>query len=271
MALGGDPALTYAAAAPLPPQIDEILFAGWLRGKGVELVKCETNDLEVPAGAEVVLEGYVDPDERRLEGPFGDHTGYYSLAEEFPVFHLTCVTRRRKPIYPSTIVGRPPMEDAFLGKASERIFLPLIRLMLPEIVDMNLPPEACFHNLVIVAIRKRWPGHAFKVINGIWGLGQLMFSKCIVVVDEHVNVHDPVEVLWRATNNIDAQRDILFTKGPVDQLDHAAVLPNFGSKMGIDATTKWPGEGFTRPWPPDIVMDPEVKRKVDAVWKELGL
>jgi 4-hydroxy-3-polyprenylbenzoate decarboxylase len=271
VALGGDPALTYAATAPLPPQIDELIFAGWLRGKGVELVKCETNDLEVPAGAEVVLEGYVDPRERRVEGPFGDHTGYYSPAEEFPVFHLTCVTRRRKPIYPSTIVGRPPMEDAYLGKASERIFLPLIRLMLPEIVDLNLPPEACFHNLVIISIRKRWPGHAFKVINGIWGLGQLMFSKCVIVVDEHVNVHDPVEVLWRVSNNIDAQRDIIFTKGPVDQLDHAAVLPNFGSKMGIDATAKWSGEGFARPWPADIVMDPGVKRRVDAVWKELGL
>lgn len=271
VALGGDPVLTYCATAPLPPQVDEVLFAGWLRGKAVEMVKCETCDLQVPAGAEVVLEGYVDPRERRMEGPFGDHTGYYSLAEEFPVFHLTCVTRRARPVYPSTIVGRPPMEDAFLGKATERIFLPLVRLMLPEIVDMNLPPEACFHNLVIVSIRKRWPGHAFKVINGIWGLGQLMFSKCVIVVDEHVNVHDPVEVLWRATNNIDAQRDILFTKGPVDQLDHAAVLPNFGSKMGIDATAKWPSEGFTRPWPPEIVMDADVKRKVDAIWAELGL
>jgi 4-hydroxy-3-polyprenylbenzoate decarboxylase len=271
VALGGDPVLTYAATAPLPPQIDELLFAGWLRGRGVELVPCETNDLHVPAGAEIVLEGYVDPAERRVEGPFGDHTGYYSLAEPFPVFHLTCVTHRAQPLYPSTIVGRPPMEDAFLGKASERIFLPLIRLMLPEIVDMNLPPEACFHNLVIVSIKKRWPGHAFKVINGIWGLGQLMFSKCVVVVDAPVNVHDPVEVLWRVSNNIDAQRDIIFTKGPVDQLDHAAPLPNFGSKMGIDATAKWPSEGFQREWPPEIVMSEDVKRQVDSIWRELGL
>ncbi len=271
VALGGDPILTYAATAPLPPVIDELLFAGWLRGKGVEMVRCETIDLEVPAGSEIVLEGYVDPAERRVEGPFGDHTGYYSLAEEFPVFHLTCVTRRKEPVYPSTIVGRPPMEDAYLGKATERIFLPLVRMVLPEVVDMNLPPEACFHNLVIVSIRKRYPGHAFKVMNGIWGLGQLMFSKCVVVVDDHVNVHDAVEVLWRASNNIDAQRDIIFTKGPVDQLDHAAVLPNFGSKMGIDATAKWPSEGFTRTWPPEIVMSEEVRRRVDAMWGDLGL
>jgi len=271
VALGGDPVLIYAATAPLPPEIDEITFAGWLRKQPIELVRCETCDLEVPAGAEVILEGYVDPAERRLEGPFGDHTGYYSLAEEFPVFHLTCVTRRKQPIYPSTIVGRPPMEDKYLGLATERIFLPLIRLMLPEVVDMHLPAEACFHNLVIVSIRKRWPGHAFKVINGMWGLGQLMFSKCIIVVDEDVNVHDPVEVVWRVTNNIDAQRDIVFTRGPIDQLDHAGAYPNFGSKMGIDATRKWPSEGVHRPWPPDIVMSETVKRKVDAIWSELGL
>jgi 4-hydroxy-3-polyprenylbenzoate decarboxylase len=271
VALGGDPALIYAATAPLPPQIDEVLFAGWLRGQGIEMVRCETNDLEVPAGAEVVLEGYVDPAERRSEGPFGDHTGYYSLAEDFPVFHLTCVTRRSRPLYPSTIVGRPPMEDAYLGKATERIFLPLLRLVLPEIVDMNLPVEACFHNLVIISIRKRWPGHAFKVMNGVWGLGQIMFNKCVIIVDEHVNVNDPVEVLWRVTNNIDAQRDILFTRGPVDQLDHAATLPNFGSKIGIDATAKWREEGFTRPWPRDAVMTAEVKERVNRMWKKLGL
>lgn len=269
--LGGDPALTYAATAPLPPEIDEFLFAGWLREKAVELVPCETCDLEVPAGADVVLEGYVDPTERRTEGPFGDHTGYYTLEEPFPVFHLTCVTRRRRPIYPSTIVGRPPMEDAWLGKATERLFLPLLKLTLPEIVDMNLPVEACFHNLAIVSIRKRWPGHAYKVMNALWGLGQMMFCKCIIVVDEGVNVHDPVEVLWRVSNNIDAQRDILFTRGPVDHLDHASTHQFFGSKMGIDATTKWASEGYTREWPPDIVMDPAVKQKVDAVWSQLGL
>jgi 4-hydroxy-3-polyprenylbenzoate decarboxylase len=269
--LGGDPVLTYAATAPLPPDIDEILFSGWLRGRPVELVKCETSDLEVPACCDIVLEGYVDPTERRTEGPFGDHTGYYTLQEPFPVFHLTCVTRRQKPIYPSTIVGRPPMEDAWLGKATERIFLPLLRLVLPEIVDMNLPVEACFHNLVIVSIRKRYPGHAYKVMNALWGLGQMMFCKCIVVVDANVNVHDPGEVLWRVSNNIDAQRDVLFTRGPVDHLDHASQQQFFGSKMGIDGTIKWATEGYTREWPPDIVMDAAVKQRVDEIWSQLGL
>ncbi|MFN3652059.1 MAG: menaquinone biosynthesis decarboxylase [Armatimonadota bacterium] len=269
--LGGDPVLTYAATAPLPPEIDELLFSGWLRGKSVPLVKCETSDLEVPAESDIVLEGYIDPQERRIEGPFGDHTGYYTLQEAFPVFHLTCVTRRKNPIYPSTIVGRPPMEDAWLGKATERIFLPLLRLVLPEVVDMNLPVEACFHNLVIVSIKKRFPGHAYKVMNALWGLGQMMFCKCIVVVDHDVNVHDPGEVLWRVSNNIDAQRDILFTRGPVDHLDHASTNQFFGSKMGIDGTIKWASEGFTREWPPDIVMDPDVKKKVDRVWGQLGL
>ncbi len=271
VALGGDPVMTYAATAPLPPEIDEMMFAGWLRRKPVELVPCETIEMEVPADADIVLEGYVDPDERRLEGPFGDHTGYYSLPEEFPVFHLTCITHRRDAVYPSTIVGRPPMEDAFLGKATERLFLPLIRVTLPEVVDLNLPPEACFHNLAIVSIKKRWPGHAYKVMNAIWGLGQMMFMKVIIVVDEHVNVHNPAEVLWRATSNIDPQRDILFTRGPIDQLDHASQYPNFGSKMGIDATTKWPSEGFTRPWPKDMVMSEEIKRRVDEIWAKLGL
>ena len=271
VALGGDPVLTYAATAPLPPMVDEVVFAGWIRGKPIDVVKCETCELEVPADSDIVIEGYIDPSERRLEGPFGDHTGYYSLAEEFPVFHITCITRRRDAIYPSTIVGRPPMEDGWLGKATERIFLPLLRLVVPEIVDMNLPVEACFHNLVIVSIKKKWPGHAYKVMNALWGLGQMMFCKCIIVVDEHVDVHDPVEVLWRVSNNIDAQRDVIFTRGPVDQLDHAATLPNFGSKMGIDATAKWASEGFNREWPPDIEMDDEIKRRVDAVWEELGL
>lgn len=269
--LGGDPVLTYAATAPLPPEIDELLFAGWLRQKPIELVQCETNDLEVPACCDVVLEGYVDPTERRMEGPFGDHTGYYTLPEPFPVFHLTCVTRRKRPVYPSTIVGRPPMEDAWLGKATERLFLPLLRLVVPEIVDMNLPVEACFHNLVIVSINKRYPGHAYKVMNALWGLGQMMFCKCIVVVDANVNVHDPVEVLWRVSNNIDAQRDILFTRGPIDHLDHASPQQFFGSKMGIDATTKWATEGYHREWPPDIEMDEQVRRNVDNIWGQLGL
>jgi 4-hydroxy-3-polyprenylbenzoate decarboxylase len=271
VAIGGDPVLTYAATAPLPPNVDEVLFAGWLRRKPVELVPCETVDLEVPAGADFVLEGYIDPEERRLEGPFGDHTGYYSLAEEFPVFHLTCLTHRRGAIYPSTIVGKPPMEDGFLGKATERIFLPLIRMTLPEVVDINLPLEGVFHNLLIVSIRKRYPGHAFKVMNAIWGLGQMMFAKIVIVVDAHVDVQNPAEVAWRAGSSIDPQRDILFTRGPIDQLDHASALPNFGSKMGIDATAKWPSEGFAREWPRDIVMCEDVKKKVDGIWKQLGL
>ncbi len=269
--LGGDPVLTYAATAPLPPEIDELLFAGWVRRKPVELVRCETSDLEVPADADFVLEGTIDPTEKRVEGPFGDHTGYYSHPEDFPVFRLTCITRRKKPIYPSTIVGRPPMEDAWLGKATERIFLPLLRLVLPEVVDMNLPVEACFHNLVIVSIRKRWPGHAYKLMSALWGLGQIMFMKCIIVVDEHVNVHDPIEVLWRVSTGVDPERDILFTRGPLDHLDHSGARQFFGSKMGIDATTKWASEGYTRQWPPEIAMTPEVKARVDAIWGQLGL
>jgi 4-hydroxy-3-polyprenylbenzoate decarboxylase len=271
VALGGDPILTYAATAPLPPDIDEFLFAGWLRQKPVELVRCETIDLEVPAGSDFVLEGYIDPTETRIEGPFGDHTGYYSNPEPFPVFHLTCLTHRKNAIYPSTIVGRPPMEDQWLGKATERIFLPLLRLVLPEIVDMHLPAEACFHNLGIVSIRKRWPGHAYKVMNALWGLGQIMFLKCIIVVDENVNVHDPTEVLWRVSTSIDPQRDVLFTRGPIDHLDHATSRQFFGSKMGIDATTKWASEGFEREWPPLIEMSEEVRARVTGIWPELGL
>ena len=213
----------------------------------------------------------IDPNERRPEGPFGDHTGYYTPVEPFPVFHLKCITRRRRPVYPSTVVGRPPMEDAWLGKATERIFLPLLRLVLPEVVDMNLPVEACFHNLAIVSIRKRYPGHAFKVMNALWGLGQMMFCKCIIVVDEKVNVQDAGEVVWRVSNNIDARRDLLLSTGPVDHLDHASERQFVGAKMGIDATTKWPEEGYSRVWPPDIVMSETVKRRVDAMWEQLGL
>jgi len=272
VSFGADPAITYAATAPLPEGIDEIVFAGWLRGKGVEMVKCLTNDLEVPADSEIVLEGYVDPREAlRKEGPFGDHTGYYSLADNYPVFHLTALTHRKNPIYPATIVGRPPMEDAYLGKASERIFLPLIQLQLPEIVDINMPVEGVFHNLVIVSIKKRYPGQARKVASALWGLGQMMFAKTIIVVDAEVNIQDYRELLWRVGNNIAPQRDVFFTEGPVDSLDHAAPLPNYGSKMGIDATKKLPGEGFTREWPEAIEMDRATKEKVDGIWKELGL
>ncbi|MFI5089910.1 MAG: UbiD family decarboxylase [Terriglobales bacterium] len=271
VAIGTEPALTFASVIPAPPDVEEFMIAGFLRQKPVELVKCETVDLEVPAAAEIILEGYVNLDELRSEGPFGDHTGFYSLEDLYPVFHVTCVTHREKPIYATTIVGKPPMEDAWIGKAIERIFLPLMRVTLPEIVDVNLPVEAVFHNLMIVSIRKSYPGHARKVMNGIWAMGQAMFTKCVVVVDEDCDVQDVREVVLRVANNIDPERDIQFTLGPVDSLDHSARLPNFGSKMGIDATRKWPTEGFTRPWPEEIRMDEATKRRVDAMWKKLGI
>jgi 4-hydroxy-3-polyprenylbenzoate decarboxylase len=271
VALGADPALTFAAIVPAPPDIEEFLVAGFLRQKPVELVNCETVDLQVPAAAEIVLEGYVELDDLRTEGPFGDHTGFYSLADQYPVFHVTCITHRHDPIYSTTIVGKPPMEDAWMGKAVERIFLPLMRLTLPEIVDVNLPVEGVFHNLMIVSIRKSYPGQARKVMNGIWAMGQAMFTKCIVVVDEDCDVQDVREVVLRTVNHIDPERDIQFMLGPVDSLDHASRLPDFGSKMGIDATRKWPGEGFTRPWPDEIRMSDEVKAQVSARWKEFKL
>jgi 4-hydroxy-3-polyprenylbenzoate decarboxylase len=271
VALGPDPPVTYAATAPLPDDVDEFMFAGFLRKRPVELVKCKTVDLEVPANAQIVLEGHVLPGERRREGPFGDHTGFYSEADEYPVFHITCVTRRRDPIYPSTIVGIPPMEDAYLAKATERIFLPLLQRQLPEIVDISLPVEGVFHNLAIVSIEKRYPGHARKVMHALWGLGQMMFTKVMVVVDAEVNVQDPKEVVWVVGNNIDPRRDVVFADGPADVLDHATPIPCFGSKMGIDATRKRPEEGFARPWPEPIRMSQEVKARVDALWQELGL
>jgi len=271
VALGGDPVLTYAATAPLPDDIDEMALAGFIRKKPIELVRCKTVDIEVPADAEFVLEGVVPPGERRMEGPFGDHTGFYTLEDEYPVFRITAITHRRSPVYPTTIVGRPPMEDGWLGKATERLFLPLVRLFVPEVLDYNLPVEACFHNLCIVKIRKRYPGHAQKVMHALWGLGQMMFTKVIIVVDEWIDVHNLSEVLWVATNNIDPERDVTFVKGPIDVLDHASRAPGFGSKMGIDATKKLPEEGFTRNWPPVIAMSPDVKARVDALWNELGL
>ena len=271
VAIGTDPATTFSAIVPAPPDVEEYLIAGFLRGKPVELVKAETVDLEVPAHAEYILEGYVNLAELRTEGPFGDHTGFYTMQDQYPVFHVTCITHRKDPIYAGTVVGKPPMEDAWMGKAVERIFLPLMQLTLPEIVDVCLPPEAVFHNLMIVAIRKSYAGHARKVMNGIWAMGQAMFTKCIVVVDEDCNPQDLAEVTLRVANNIDPERDIQFTLGPVDSLDHASRLPNFGSKMGIDATRKWPAEGFTRPWPPMLEQDPAVKAKVDALWSKLGI
>jgi len=271
VAIGADPATMYSAIMPLPPDLDEMMIAGFLRGKPVEMVKCETNDLEVPANAEIVLEGYVDIGELRREGPFGDHTGFYSLDDDYPVFHITCITRRKDPLYAATIVGPPPMEDFYMGKAIERIFLPLMRLQLPEVRDICMPAEGVFHNLILVSIRKSYPLHARKVMHAIWGLGQAMFSKCIVVVDEDVDVQNVAEVAWKALNNIDPQRDIEFVLGPVDSLDHASRLPNYGSKMGIDATRKWSTEGFTRPWPDVIRMSPEVKARVGDLWKKAGL
>ncbi len=271
VAIGTDPATTFSAIVPAPPEVEEFLIAGFLRQQPVELVKCETVDLEVPAHAEIILEGYVRLDELRPEGPFGDHTGFYTPAEDYPVFHLTCITHRRDPIYSATIVGKPPQEDAWMGKAVERIFLPLFRLTLPEIVDINLPIEAVFHNLMIVSIRKSYAGQARKVMNGIWAMGQAMFTKCIIVVDEDCDVQDLAEVTLRVANNIDPERDIQFTLGPIDSLDHASRLPNYGSKMGIDATRKWAAEGFTRPWPKEIVMDTATKSRIDALWKSFGL
>jgi 4-hydroxy-3-polyprenylbenzoate decarboxylase len=271
VAIGTDPATTFAAIVPAPPEVEEFLIAGFLRGEPVEIVKCETVDLEVPANSEIVLEGYVELGELRSEGPFGDHTGFYTLTDDYPVFHLTCITHRKDPIYAATIVGKPPMEDAWMGKAVERIFLPAMKMQIPELVDIHLPVEGVFHNLMLVSIKKSYPGHARKVMNAIWSLGQAMFTKCIVVVDEDCDVQNIAEVVLRVTNNIDPERDIQFTLGPIDSLDHASRLPNYGSKMGIDATRKWKAEGFVRQWPAMIEMDRATKEKVDAIWAKLGL
>jgi 4-hydroxy-3-polyprenylbenzoate decarboxylase len=271
VAIGADPATIYAATAPLPEDLDEMIFAGFLRQEPVEVVPCVSVPLMVPASSQIVLEGYVEPGERRVEGPFGDHTGYYSLPDEYPVFHVTTMTTRRQPIYPATIVGQPPMEDCFMAKATERIFLPLIQKTLPEIVDLNLPMEGVFHNLAFISIDKRYPGHARKVMHAIWGLGQMMFTKMILIFDREVDVQDLGQVLWRLGNNVDPRRDTVFADGPVDALDHASPLPHYGSKMGVDCTRKWPEEGFNRDWPEVIEMSPEIKAKVDALWPKLGL
>ncbi|WP_420239166.1 UbiD family decarboxylase [Telmatobacter bradus] len=271
VAIGTDPATTFSAIVPAPPEVEEFMVAGFLRGKPLEIVQCETVDLQVPAHAEIILEGYVELGELRTEGPFGDHTGFYTMTEEYPVFHLTCITHRKDPIYAATIVGKPPMEDTYLAKAVERIFLPAMKMTIPEIVDINLPAEGVAHNLMLVSIKKSYPGQARKVMNAIWSLGQAMFTKCIVVVDEDCDVQNPSEVVLRVANNIDPERDIQFMLGPVDSLDHSSRLPNYGSKMGIDATRKWKAEGFDRPWPAMIEMDSATKAKVDALWKELGI
>jgi len=268
--IGGDPATIYAATAPLPPAIDELLFAGFIRNKAVEIVRCKTVALEVPAWAEFVIEGYLDPEERRTEGPFGDHTGFYSPAEDYPVFHVTCITHRKDPVYPATVVGPPPMEDAFLAKATERIFLPLIRTVVPELVDMNLPVEGAFHNCAIVSIEKSYPMQAQKVMHALWGMGQLMNTKMIIVVDGDVNVQDLSAVAWKAFNNVDPARDLTITSGPLDALDHSSPYPLHGSKVGVDATRKIEGE-TVRAWPEEIRMSEDIIRLVSDKWKEYGI
>ena len=269
--LGGDPASMWCASAPLPPNIDEYLLAGYLRGSPVEFVDCISQPIEVPAEAEIVIEGYVDPNEHQSEGPFGDHTGYYTPVEPFPTFHVTAITHRKNPIYPTTIVGIPPMEDVWMGKATERLFLPLMRLFLPEIVDVSMPAEGVFHNLVLVAIKKRYPGHARKVMNGLWGLGLMSLAKTIVVLDEWVDVQNYSQVAWQAFGNVDWSHDVIHLDGPVDHLDHASYNHSFGGKIGVDATAKLPEEGYTRSWPELIEMDPQVKARIDEIWGTLGL
>lgn len=269
--LGGDPASMWCASAPLPPHIDEYLLAGYLRNAPVEFVDCLTQPLEVPARAEIAIEGFVDPNEHLPEGPFGDHTGYYTPVEPFPVFHVTAITTRKDPIYPTTIVGIPPMEDVWMGKATERLFLPLIRLFLPEITDINMPAEGIFHNLVLVSMVKRFPGHASKVITGLWGLGLLSLAKAIVVVDDWVDVQNLSQVAWQALGNVDWSRDVIHIDGIVDHLDHASYHHSFGGKIGIDATAKLPEEGYPRGWPEVISMDPQVTARINEIWGQLGL
>ena len=271
VALGGDPTTIWTGSLPLPPDMDEIAVSGLIRDEAVEMVRCKTVDLEVPAHAEIVLEGYVVPGELRPEGPFGDHTGYYSPAEEYPVFHVTAITHRRDPIYPTTIVGRPPTEDYFMGTAAARLMLPALQMTLPEVVDVNMPAEGVFHNLLIVSMKKEYSGHVRKVMYALWGLGLLMLAKTIIVVDDFVNVHNLSEVAWRVANNIDPVRDVLFVDGPVDDLDHASRTPRYGSKMGIDATAKGPMDGRSREWPDDIVMSQGVRDLVESRWGEYGI
>src|SRR5215211_2610730 len=270
VALGLDPITAYSASAPLPKHIDELMLAGFLKGSPVELVRGKTVDIEVPADAEIVLEGYIERDELADEGPFGDHTGFYTPAERFPVFHVTALTMRRDAIYPSIVVGKPPQEDAWLGKATERIFLPAVRMTVPEIVDYDLPVAGAFHNCVIVSIRKAFPGHARKVMHAIWGLGMLSLTEGVIVVDAHVDVHDYEQVAFYAGANVDPERDVLLTEGPLDHLDHAPTRQFYGGKMGIDATHKGLQEG-TREWPPEIAMSDQIRELVDRRWADYGI
>jgi len=271
IAIGTDPAVTYSATAPLPPNIDEMIFAGFLRGGSVDMVRCRTVGVEVPANAEIVIEGYVDAADIRPEGPFGDHTGFYTPVDDYPAFHVTAISHRRDPVYATTIVGKPPMEDFFLGKATERMFLPLIRMTVPDLHDMNLPLEGVFHNCAIVSVKKRYPGHAKKLMNAVWGLGLLSLSRCVIVVDHDVDVHDVSQVAFRAFSNVDPARDMLLVDGPVDALDHAAPYFAYGSKIGFDATRKLPGEGQVRPWPDEIRMSEDIRALVDRRWAEYGI
>ncbi len=269
--IGCDPATIYAATAPLPKMIDEIMFAGYLRRLPVPIVKSVTNDIYVPANSEFVLEGYVDTEELRMEGPFGDHTGYYSEEDMYPVFHITKMTRKKNPVFMATIVGRPPMEDCYMGKATERLFLPLLKMIAPEIVDINFPLEGVFHNCVIVSIQKKYPAHAKKILNTMWGNGQMMYTKMIIAVDADVNPHDISAVAWKVFNNIDAKRDLIISEGPLDALDHSSPLHLLGNRLGIDATKKWASEGYDREWPDDILMSEDIKEKVNKRWSEYGL
>lgn len=271
VALGSDPTTIYAACAPLPPVVPELMFSGFVRKEPVELVRCKTIDMEVPANAEFILEGYVDPGEERIEGPFGDHTGFYSPADPYPVFHCTCITRKKNPIYPATLVGKPPQEDLYLGKATERIFLPMMQMLLPEIIDVNMPAEGTFHNCVLVRIKKRYPGHARKVAYGLWGMGLMMLAKCIVIVDEDTDVQNLSDTAWRVFANIDPKRDFFFAEGPADDLEHASPMWRLGSKVGIDATRKLPEEGHPRQWPEEITMSDEMIGQVTRKWREYGL
>ncbi len=270
IAVGSDPAVIYSATAPLPEAVDEMMFAGFLRREPVEMVKCITSDIEVPANSELVIEGYLEPGEQRIEGPFGDHTGFYSSADNYPVFHVTCITHRKDLIYPATIVGKPPMEDCYMAKATERIFLPLMKLDMPEIRDLNLPMEGVFHNCAIISIKKSYPGHAKKIIHGLWGKGQMMFAKLIIIVDDDVDVQNLSYTAWRVLNNVDWKRDVVIADGPLDDLDHAANFPRYGSKMGIDATRKTREEGMMREWPDEIFMSPDVVQLVERRSKEYG-
>ena len=270
VALGADPTTMWTGALPLPPDMDEIAVSGVVSNSAVQMVKCKSIDLEVPANSEMVLEGYVIPGELREEGPFGDHTGYYSLEDDYPVFHLTAITHKKDPIYPATVVGRPPSEDFFMGKAVERLMLPALQLTLPEIVDINMPAEGVFHNLVIVSMKKEYPGHTRKVMNAIWGLGLMMLAKGIIIVDDNVNVQDLSEGAWRVSSNINPDTDLVITEGPVDDLDHSSPTPKYGSKLGIDATKKTEMDGRERIWPPDVIMSEDMKSQVTNRWAEYG-